>query len=513
MTTPARAKLEALDGSSYDVIIVGTGMGGGTLAWSLRDSGARVLMVERGDFIPSEPQNWDADAIFLDNRYKADDVWLSGAGKSFRPGVFYAVGGNTKLYGAALPRFYRSDFDAVEHSDGISPAWPFGYEELEPFYAEAERLYGVHGTPEPGQAADRREPFPFPPVLHEPAIEAVAERLAGSGYTPSHLPLGIDLGPFGSCLRCNTCDSYVCRVHAKADADVRCVRPALGREGFEIATRAHVRKVLVDDSGGRATGVELDCEGQVARVGADRVIVSCGAVNSAVLLLRSASAAHPHGLANGSGQLGRNYMLHNNTILLAVDPRRANRVTFQKTLYVNDFYERGTADHPYPLGHVQVIGKVREQMIAGVAPWAPRWSRRLLTRHSLDWWIFSEDLPRPDNRVQLTPAGAPRVNWTSNNTRAHEVLVRETKKMVRAAGYPLTIARRAGVEMNSHQAGTARAGVDPETSVLDPLCRSHEMPNLFVVDSAFFPSLPVMNPALTIAANALRVGAAIARGA
>lgn len=489
----------------YDIVIVGTGMGGGTLAYALRDSGARILLLERGDFIPTEPENWDPESIFVDGRYKALDRWQSHTGQAYRPGTTYAVGGNTKVYGASLPRFRRSDFGAVEHADGVSPEWPFSYDDLEPHYAAAERLYGVHGSPERGLEDERSAPFPFPPVPHEPQVAEVADRLAAAGYTPSHLPLGIDLQPRGTCIRCNTCDGYVCRVHAKADADVRCVRPALQRQDVHLITRAYVRRVLTDGGATRATGVEFQRDGVGHRVEAGTVVVSCGAVNSALLLLRSATDRHRGGLANSSGLLGRNYMIHNNTIMLAVDPRRRNRVEFQKTLYVNDFYDRGTTDHPYPLGHVQLIGKVREQMVRPQARFAPKWARRALTAHSLDWWLFSEDLPQPDNRVELTPSGRPAVLYRSSNVRAHEVLVREAKRMARAAGYPVRLTRRAGSDVNSHQAGTARAGADPATAVLDVTCRAHDVENLFVVDSSFFPSLPVMNPALTIAANALRV--------
>jgi choline dehydrogenase-like flavoprotein len=504
---------DALAGRHYDVIVVGTGMGGGTLAHALSGSGARILLLERGDFIPSEPENWDTDAVFVAGRYKALDRWRSRTGAAYQPGITYAVGGNTKVYGASLPRFRRSDFGAVEHADGVSPAWPIGYDEFAPHYAAAERLFGVHGSPEPGFEADRAEPFPFPPVPHEPQVAELAERLSAAGYTPAALPLGIDLQPLGTCIRCPTCDGYVCRVHAKADTDVRCVRPAIRRENVDLLTRAYARRVLTDPTGTRATGVELERDGVVLEVRAGTVVVSCGAVNSTLLLLRSATERHPNGLANGSGQLGRNYLIHNNTIMLAVDPRRRNRVDYQKTLLVNDFYARGTEDHPYPLGHMQLIGKVREQMVRPQARFAPRWARSALTARSIDWWLFSEDLPEPENRVELSPSGRPVVRWRANNVRAHEVLVREAKRMARAAGYPVTLTRRAGSEVNSHQAGTARFGEDPRTSVLDLTCRAHDVGNLFVIDSSFFPSLPVMNPALTIAANALRVAGHVAAAA
>ncbi len=490
---------------AYDIVIVGSGMGGGTLAFALCDSGARILIVERGDFIPSEPENWSVDAVFSEGRYKAGDRWQSSDGEWYEPGLTYAVGGNTKVYGASLPRFRPSDFTAVEHADGVSPAWPFTYEELAPHYATAEELFGVHGQPETGQESARAEAFPFPPVPHEQPMQALAERLRTHGYTPTHLPLGIDLRPSGRCIRCATCDGFVCRVNAKADAEVRCVRPALERDNVDIVTRAYARRVLTDPSGRVATGVELEIGGEVVAVRAGLVAVACGAVNSAALLLRS-DGPEGRGLSNSSGVVGRHYMVHNNTIMLAVRPLTRNRAVFQKTLFVNDFYDRGVSEHPFPLGHIQLIGKVQEQMVRPHAPWAPKWVRRYATSRSTDWWLFTEDLPDPENRVAVTGANAISLHWRPNNVRAHEALVREAKRMARAAGYPLAFTRRMGIEVCSHQAGTVRAGENPTTSALDPMCRAHDINNLYVVDASFFPSLPVMNPALTIAANALRVG-------
>lgn len=493
---------------AYDVVIIGSGMGGGTLAYALRERGPRVLLVERGDFIPTERENWSTDAVFVDGRYKARDRWQTADGGWYEPGLTYAVGGNTKVYGASLPRFRRSDFGEVVHADGVSPAWPLTYDELAPHYAAAEQLFGVHGEPEAG--VDRTDAFPYPPLGHEKPVQRIADRLRRAGYAPSHLPLGLDYRPGGRCVRCATCDGYVCITHAKADADIRCVRPALQGGNVDIVTRALARRVLTDASGQRATGVEIERDGKVTTVNAGLVVVSCGAVNSAALLLRSRAPQHPQGLANSSGVVGRNYMVHNNTIMLSVRPVRRNTATFQKTLYVNDFYERGNGDHDYPLGHIQLIGKVREQMVREQARPAPRWLRSYITERSMDWWLFSEDLPDLANRVELTSTGAIRIHWRPNNVRAHEVLVQEAKRIARRAGYPITLTRRAGQEVCSHQAGTVRAGPDPTTSALDPVCRAHDVENLFVVDASFFPSLPVMNPALTVAANALRVADRIA---
>jgi choline dehydrogenase-like flavoprotein len=493
----------------YDIIIIGSGMGGGTLLHGLRNSNKRILVVERGRFIPSEPENWSAEAVFVEDRYHADDWWQDAKGRSYRPGVTYAVGGNTKVYGASLPRFRSSDFGEVALAEGVSPAWPITYEEMEPYYGLAEEIYGVHGEPEQGLGDRRERPFPFPPVPHEPVVQAISDRLTKAGYHPSYLPLGIDLGPSGKCLRCATCDGFVCKVNAKADADVRCVQPATTQPNVEVVTSAYARRIFTDRTDQRAESVELVCDGETVQVRGDVIVLSCGAVNSAALLLRSANSSHPNGLANSSDQVGRNYMVHNNTIMLSVNPRKRNRVVFQKTLYVNDFYDHGTSDYPHPLGHIQLIGKVREPMIRAQARYAPRPARRFVTDRSVDWWIFTEDLPDPNNRVRVLDSGSIEVNWKPNNVGAHEVLVREAKRMARAAGYPITLTKRAGVEICSHQAGTARAGTDPSTSVLDPTCRTHDIENLYVVDSSFFPSLPVMNPAMTIAANALRVSSRI----
>ena len=305
---------------SYDIVIIGTGAGGGTLAYALRDSGARVLLVERGDFLPQEPQNWQPAEVFDQRRYKPPEDWLDAQGRPFHPGVHYFVGGNTKVYGAALPRFRREDFRAIEHEGGTSPAWPIGYDDLEPYYAAAERMYMVHG--EPGQdptEPPRAGPFPFPAVPHEPYIEDLAARLRAQGAHPFALPMGIDLRPGGRCVRCKTCDGFPCKVLAKGDAEVCAVRPALSSERVTLWTRAYARRLLTDPSGRRVTALEVERDGTLLTVSAELFVVSCGAANSAALLLRSASGMHPNGLANSSGLVGRNYMVHNNTALMAVD--------------------------------------------------------------------------------------------------------------------------------------------------------------------------------------------------
>ncbi len=491
-----------------DIVIVGSGMGGGTLAWALRDSGARVLLLERGDFLPAEPQNWSAEAVFVENRYKAGEQWRDASGRWFSPGVHYFVGGNTKVYGAALPRLREADFGEIQHAGGVSPAWPVSYAELAPYYARAERLYWVHGQAEADPTDPPRSgPFPFPPMPADPYMDDVAERFRRQGLHPAPLPVGLDYRPGGRCIRCGTCDAFPCRVLAKGDADACAVRPALESPTVELWTDALVTSITTDSSGGRVTGVEVARSGESLRVEADIVVVAAGAVNSAALLLRSASGRHPNGLANSSGLVGRNYMVHTNSVLVAIDPRRRNPTIFQKTISINDFYHAGRdPEFPFPMGNVQPVGKLQIAMMRGAAPHVPGWALEVAASHSVDWWVMSEDLPDPANRVSVDASGAIVIHWRPNNLAAHDRLMWHAKSMLRRAGYPILLDQRMGIATNSHQCGTLRFGHDPATSVLDPLCRAHDLDNLYVVDASFFPSSAAVNPALTIAAQALRVG-------
>ncbi len=491
-----------------DVAIVGAGMGGGTLAWALRDSGARVLILERGDFLPTEAQNWSPEAVFVENRYKAAELWRDAQGGWFSPGVHYFVGGNTKVYGAALPRLRQEDFGEIAHEGGISPAWPITYDDLSPYYDRAERLYKVHGL----AGADptdppRSGPFPFPPMPADPYMESLADRLRGQGLHPSPLPVGLDFRPGGSCIRCRTCDAFPCRVLAKGDADVCAVRPALESGNVELWTKCYVERVASSPDGSRVTGLVVDRDGERQSVEADYVVVSAGAVNSAALLLRSATSRHSSGLGNSSGLVGRNYMVHNNSVLVAIDPRRPNRTVFQKVISINDFYHAGfDPSFPYPMGSLQPVGKLQGAMMRGAAPMAPVWALGAAARFSVDWWVMSEDLPDPENRVSLGTDGSLVVQWRPNNLAAHLRLMKQAKQMLRGAGYPILLSRQMGIATNSHQCGTLRFGDDPATSVLDPRGRAHDLENLYVVDASFFPSSTAVNPALTIAAQALRVG-------
>jgi choline dehydrogenase-like flavoprotein len=505
----------------YDVIIVGTGAGGGTLARHLAPSGKRILLLERGGWLPREPQNWSAADVFIDNRYISADTWYDDRGKQFQPQIHYFVGGATKLYGAALYRLRREDFGELKHHDGVSPAWPIGYDDMEPYYTLAEQLYQVHGArgedpTEPAASA----PYPFPAVSHEPRIQQLSDDLAAAGYRPFHAPCGVLLDeanpPFSRCLRTATCDGFPCLVHAKSDAEVLGVRPALEHPNVTLVTNARAVKLATDDAGTAVTGVVVDHEGTPERFTGDLVVVACGAANSAKLLLASASDRHPKGLANRSDQVGRNYMFHNSQAVLALS-REPNPTVFQKTLGVNDFYFSGP-DFEFPMGNIQMIGKSQADMFKGEKPLetklAPGFALRDVASHAVDFWLSTEDLPVAENRVTLERDGNVKLSYSATNATAAGRLYHQLKTMLGHLGmhpdhliprhaYLKTDIPVAGV---AHQAGTCRMGADPATSVLDVNCRAHELDNLYVVDTSCFPSIGAVNPALTAMANALRVG-------
>ena len=506
---------------SYDVIIVGTGAGGGTLERHLAPSGKRILLLERGDWLPREPQNWLAQDVFVDNRYVSEDTWYDEGGNAFQPQIHYFVGGATKLYGAALYRLREEDFGELTHHDGPSPAWPVGYDAFEPYYTQAERLYQVHGARGEDPTEPRASaPYPHPAVSHEPRIQQLADDLQAAGLHPFHAPCGVMLDeadpPNSRCVRCATCDGFPCLVHAKSDAEVLAVRPALTHPNVTLLTRSRALRLETNATGTAVTGVVVERDGEQETFTADVVVVSCGAANSAALLLSSANAAHPHGVGNASGQLGRNYMFHNSQAVLALS-KEENPTTFQKTLGLNDFYF-GADGFEFPLGNIQMVGKSSADMYRGEKPLqtrlAPQWTLDRVARHAVDFWLSTEDLPRPENRVTLRHDGSLQLAYKPTNQVPAARLLGELKQLLKHVGldehhllprhaYLKNEIPVAGV---AHQAGTCRFGSDPATSVLNTDCRAHEVDNLYVVDTSFFPSIGAVNPALTAMANAIRVG-------
>jgi choline dehydrogenase-like flavoprotein len=491
-----------------DIAILGSGMAGGTAAYALRESGARVLLIERGGFLPREAANWSSTAVFGEKRYKNSELWYDGrTGKGFLPGVHYWVGGNTKVYGACLPRFREEDFGEIRHADGISPAWPVAYGDMEPHYAEAERIYRVHGA----SGGDPTEPwrsgeYPYPALEHEPGVASLAESLREQGLHPFRMPTGVDVRDGGNCIRCRTCDGFPCRLGAKSDAEVCAIRPALGTGSTRLLTGAFVARLESSPDGRSIREAVLIRDGRELRVRADRFIVACGAANSSVLLLRSTGPRHARGLGNASGLLGTNYMVHCSTFVMAVDPRRRNDVFFQKTLGLNDWY-LGDSESSQPLGNVQMLGKLDNVMLKAARRRVPTALLTYMAKHSVDLYLTTEDVPKPENRVTIGRGGRISVYWTPNNLGPHRELQRRMTRALRRAGYPLVFTERMGIDTNSHMCGTAVMGEDPNRSVLDPYCRVHDVENLWVLDSSSFPSSTGLNPALTIAANVLRVAA------
>jgi len=509
----------------YDLIVIGSGPGGASLAQRLAPTGKRILMLERGGYLPRSRSNWDSKTVFVDGTYQAKETWYGGDGQEFHPGLHYFVGGNSKVYGSALFRLRERDFGELRHKDGISPAWPLGYDVFEPYYSQAEALYHVHGQ----RGEDPNEPwssspYAYPPVQHEPRIQQLNEVLKGQGLHPFHLPLGIklDQNPDGSattyspCIRCDAFDGFPCAINAKADAQVICVDPTRSAHpNFTLLTGAYVTRLETDAAGRSVSRVHVIRDNQFEQYSADVVVVACGALSSSLLLLRSLSDAHPKGLANGSDQVGRNYIRHNMSVVMAL-LKEPNHTVFQKTLAVSDYYF-DAPDWEYPLGLIQMCATSHGEQIRGeapmqsVMPYLPEWPFEKMAEHSLDFWLQSEDLPRPENRIYYDGDRVVLDIHEGNEEAAKRLRAKLEAMVVPMGAWPHLIDRKLylgkdiPINGTAHQAGTCRFGTDPKTSVLDLDCKAHELDNLYVTDASFFPSIGAVNPTLTIIANALRV--------
>ena len=484
---------------TVDVLIIGSGMGGATCAAGLAPTGARILILERGARLRDSADARDARAIFQRGVFRPLETWLDGAGQRFNPGNYYYVGGNTKLYGAVLLRYRSQDFQPIVHAEGATTGWPFDYDELELWYTRAEKLYQVRGALGFDETEPRHsEPFPFGPVRDEPAIARVRERMMGVGLHPFPLPLGVDIMKWLA--RAKTpWDAFPDTGTGKMDAESCGLAEALRHSNVELRENAKVERLLADRDGKRIAGVEATFGGGRKRIYAKIVILSAGAVNSAALLL----ASRDGGVANRSDTVGRYFMNHNCSAVLAIDPRTVNDSVYQKTLGINDFYLNDGRGGP-PLGNIQLLGRVTAPILKSSLPKAPEWALALLTRRSVDWYAISEDLPNPDSRVTVQ-GGQIHRDWKRSNGSAHKGLVKAFKERLRAAGYPIVLSKPFDRRTPSHQCGTVRIGLDPATSPLDPFCRAWDHPNLFVVDASFLPTSAAVNPSLTIAAQALRV--------
>lgn len=489
-----------IDDQHYDVIIIGTGAGGGTLARKLAPTGKKILVLERGSYADRESSELVGTEVFKKEQYHAPEDWIDDTGEPFSPQTRYCVGGNTKIWNGALSRMREKDFDAVTYQDGLSPAWPLSYQDFEPYYSEAEQLYQVHGKPEDDPTEpEHSQPYPFPEVAHEEHVQVIADTLSKQGLHPTHLPLG--LGDQG-----------------RTDSEDTGVTPALKTENVTLKTSAQVVALHTNPSGTAIKGVEARIGQQCYLFLSDIVVLACGAVNSAALLLQSANDAHPKGIANGSDQVGRNLMKQLLSVVVQL-AASSHSGFFSRTVGVNDFYW-GDQDFSYPMGHVQNSGGILQDVIFSEAPpilsvlakAMPNFGLRQLATRSFGWWLQTADLPDPNNRVYFV-GNKLRLDYKPNNVEAHDRLVYrwiEVLKRVESA-QPKLFGRSTHprsdmpIQVVAHQCGTCRMGENPETSVLDLNCRTHEVDNLYVVDSSFFPANASVSPGLTVIANALRV--------
>jgi choline dehydrogenase-like flavoprotein len=493
-----------------DVVIIGSGMGGSTLASGIAASGANILILEAGERLEDRPENRDQRAIFQRGHFRPKETWYEKGGEGFNPGNYYNVGGNSKFYGAVLVRYRREDFEEMQHLHGVSPAWPFPYEELEPWYSHAEQFYQVRGA----LGQDPTEPFhskpyAFPPVPDEPAIARVRKRLQENGMHPYSLPLGVDIDKWLS--KGNTpWDAHPNSFDGKMDAETIALTNALQHPNVRLKTGARVTRLETAEDGKTIAAVHYTSFGEAKVVRPKLVVLSAGAVQSAVLLLRSANEANPRGLANRSDQVGRNFMNHNSSAVLAISPSYRNDSVYQKSFGFNDFYLSDGEGGP-PLGNVQLLGRVSGAILKANMPAYPEWLLNRISAHAIDFYAMSEDLPSPESRITVEGERIV-LQWVRTNWQAHLDLVSKLKRVLKKSGFPIVLSRPFDKRTPSHQCGTVKIGNDPASAPLDVYCRAFDHPNLFVVDASYLPTSAAVNPALSIAAQALRVADHMSQG-
>ena len=514
------------ESTHYDIVIIGSGAGGGTLAYAMANAGKKILILERGQPLPQEPQNWDPHEVFVKHRYRTKEQWLDKTNKLFTPNTNYWVGGNTTFYGAALMRFKKRDFEAVQHADGVSPAWPLAYTDYAPYYEKAEKLWRVHGERgiDPNDLPDD-PPYPYPPLMDDPGVAKLKKHFQDIGWHPSPLPLGVnrdDSNPQTShCVRCTTCGGFPCLLKAKSDARTIVIEPIAQLPNVTLLPGHKAIRLDTDGSGKTVTAVVTENEtGALQTFKGDIFVVAAGAANTAALLLRSHNAQHPNGLANGSDQVGRNYMFHTTSAVISImaDPFDS---PFPKTFAVNDFYfGEPDGSYDFPMGQIQLLefmtGQTLEGQISDIIPPAliPNFLTDDIARHMVAFLTMSEDLPMPDNRVTVSDDGQIKLTYTPNNLSSHLRLTRKLENGLKHFSLRqhtlfephFAIDQLLPLYGTAHQCGTVRFGNDPKTSALDVNCKAHELDNLYVTDTSFFVSASAVNPTLTTVANALRVG-------
>ncbi|MEO0720973.1 MAG: GMC family oxidoreductase [Pseudomonadota bacterium] len=474
---------------AYDAVIIGSGAGGATLALQLARSGLDVLVVERGTWLRAAE---DPEEDYLYRRLAPDDP-------------LEMVGGKTKYYGAALYRYRESDFRETDYETGVSPAWPITYDDLAPYYDEAERLYRVHGSVEGDPSEPPRDmPFPHPPLPHDPAVAKVAEKLQSKGVPTAAIPRGLDYGDGGACTLCPGCDAHHCRLDAKMDAETAALIPALQTGRVQLLLETDCLRVLTDPSGKKATGVELMRGGERLTVNAGTVAVCAGIPGTALILRRSRTDAHPEGLGNATGQLGKRVGAHSTGTLFPMVSFGDLTGRHTKTFAINAWYD-GAADWDYPVGVVQIAGQAPFwDMVDGVK----RTLVREIAKHSLLCFHMTEALPDAGTGWVFDGDALGTYTPPRHQAGSYDKLRKLAVSAFHKAGYPVLQARRP-MEF-WHETGSAVMGSDPASSVVDPTGQVHGIKGLYVADASVPPTAAAVNTGLTIMALALRTGDSIA---
>ena len=472
--------------TTYDAVIIGSGIGGSTFAHALAQRGLKVAVVDRGDFF--KPERPDLSPLHLTYVQRQPNI-----------------GGQTKSFGAAMYRLRESDFEAVEMESGVSPAWPISYADLEPFYAEAEKLYRVHGSSQnDATEPPRSTPWPHDPIPHQGPVQELVERLSKrAGINVSFVPRSIDYDPKngGKCVLCKHCDAYYCPRDAKVDAEIGALRPAMATGNVTVLTKTECVRILTTPDGSTVTGAQLRKDGKDFSVTAKIVCSSGGLTETPILLWRSRSSAHPNGLANSSSALGRHWAAHTQSWVFPLVFNVQKQEFHQKTFAINDFYH-STPDSKLPAGVIQSAGNIEPLNFSR----RHKYFVQALLHNSFQTFIMNEALPSMETGFALSDEGAKVIGEPIRNPQTLKKLRRHTCDIFKAAGYPVLAP---SLEEKFHSCGTARMGESGSSSVIDSYCRAHDVKGLYVVDSSSLPTAGALNSGLTIAAVALRAATSV----
>jgi choline dehydrogenase-like flavoprotein len=503
--------------SSHDAIVIGSGFGGALAAHALIDGGRRVLLLERGDWVTRGPENWHADASMeLTGHYSEETpyhVLAGGYGRTM--GQTFCVGGPSVFYGGVSFRFREADFLPLpEVVGGSGASWPIDYDDLEPYYARAEALLGVAGDDGEDPTRPRRAgAFPQPPAPLAPVSQRIADAARALGLHPFPLPLAINYesGARAACQACRTCDTFACAVAAKNDL-ATAILPQLLARGLELRTSTVVTRLVAQ----RGRIVRVECfdktRGEPIVLAAETYVLATGALASPHLLLASDLPR----LNPGGHTVGRYLMRHCNAMVFGLYPRVPDPdLVFHKQLAIHDYYfgDPTRRRSPAKLGGIQQVMTPPAELVKAHLPWGLRTLLAPLCAHMTGLLVMAEDQPAYANTVRVDTRwrdafGLPRLlvthRYSRRDRQACRMLVRRAKRILRKTGAWLCHTHR--IKTFSHAVGTVRMGKEPATSALDEHCRFRGVANLFVVDGSFMPTSAGLNPSLTIAANALRVG-------